>query len=401
MGIQELTIVFLILAVIAVWMRVEKAFVDGKAQVLPLRIAVTGTRGKSGVVRMIYAILREAGMRVVAKTTGAEPLIIDETGGENIVKRKGRPTILEQKDLLRIAGDRSAQALVTELMSIGPETLAAESMRIIKPHLLVITNVRLDHMDQCGTTRKEIAGCFAEAIPKNSTVFVPDIEIFPVFQERARLSQSRLISVKREEREEKLIRREIPGYEFMQNIRLALKVADFLGIERDVAYAAMRKVPADPGCLRIWRLDLSLPKRVWYLVNAFAANDPESTRQIMDVLRKKPELCKRKWIGLLNLRKDRGSRTRQWEKAIRQKMFPELRRMIFLGEHGEILKKSLTHQFGEENVIVIQTRNGRNIMEKLTQLEKQQAVIVGMGNIGRAGISLVDHWDRIGNRYDL
>jgi len=287
------------------------------------------------------------------------------------------------------------------LMSIGPETLSAESLKMIKPHVLVITNIRLDHLDQCGRTRDEIARCFAEAIPKNSTVFVPEVEMFPVFKRRTQQFRSRLISVKTEKREEKLIREEIPGYEFMQNIRLALKVSDFLGIERDIAYAAMRKVPPDPGRLRVWRLDMSLPKRIWYLVNAFTANDPESTRQIMDVLRKNSELSKRKWIGLLNLRKDRGSRSLQWKKAISQKMFPELRRLILLGDHGDVLKKSLSPQFGTDNVFVIHALAGRKIMEKITPLEKEDSVLIGMGNIGQAGASLVDHWDRIGNQYDL
>ncbi len=384
-----------------IWIRLEKLSLVHKSRVLPFRIAVTGTRGKSGVVRMLYAIMREAGMRVMAKTTGSEPLIIDETGRETRVKRKGRTSILEQKDMLQLAADKSVQVLVTELMSIGPETLAAESLQMIKPHVLVITNVRLDHLDQCGTTRNEIARSFAEAIPKNSTVFVPEIEMFPVFEERIARLDSRLVSVESEAREEKLIREEIPGYEFMQNIRLALKVSDFLGIERDVAYAAMQKVPPDPGRFRVWRLDLSLPKRTRFLVNAFAANDPESTRKIMDVLRKNAPLGERKWIGLLNLRKDRGSRTLQWQKAIRQKLFPEFRRMIFLGDHGEFLKRSLLPDFGGENLFVIQTREGRKIMEKMNSLEEDPAVIVGMGNIGQAGASLVEHWDRIGNQYDL
>lgn len=386
---------------LAVWVRLEKAAVVRKSQVLPLRIAVTGTRGKSGVVRMIYAILREDGMRVLAKTTGSEPLIIDENGREIKIKRKGRTSILEQKHLLRTAADRSAQALVTELMSIGPETLSAESLQLIKPHVLVITNIRLDHLDQCGRTRDEIARGFAEAIPKNSTVFVPEVEMFPVFEERTRLFQSRLIPVASEEREEKLIREEIPGYEFTQNIRLALKVSDFLGIERDIAYAAMRRVPPDPGRLRVWRLELSIPKRTWFLVNAFAANDPESTRQIVDVLRKNAELRERKWIGLLNLRKDRGSRTLQWEKAIKHNLFPELRRLILLGDHSEVLRKSLRDQFGEDNIFVIQTREGRKIMEKIIGLDNDPALIVGMGNIGQSGASLVEHWERIGNSYDL
>ena len=37
---------------------------------IPLRIHVNGTRGKSSVTRLIAAGLREGGMRTFAKTTG-------------------------------------------------------------------------------------------------------------------------------------------------------------------------------------------------------------------------------------------------------------------------------------------------------------------------------------------
>ena len=47
---------------------------------IPIRIHVNGTRGKSSVVRLIAAGLREGGLKTFAKTTGTIPRIINEKG---------------------------------------------------------------------------------------------------------------------------------------------------------------------------------------------------------------------------------------------------------------------------------------------------------------------------------
>ncbi|MCK7480234.1 MAG: hypothetical protein M0C28_25450 [Candidatus Moduliflexus flocculans] len=70
---------------------------------VPLRIGVTGTRGKSSVTRLIAAALRGSGRRTLAKTTGSRPMLILPDGTEREIPRPGPATILEQKRLLRIA----------------------------------------------------------------------------------------------------------------------------------------------------------------------------------------------------------------------------------------------------------------------------------------------------------
>ena len=50
----------------------ERLLLEQRLRKIPLRISVTGTRGKSAVVRMLASVLREDGRRVVAKTTGAQ-----------------------------------------------------------------------------------------------------------------------------------------------------------------------------------------------------------------------------------------------------------------------------------------------------------------------------------------
>src|SRR5512137_2539029 len=60
------------------------------------RIAVTGTRGKSGVTRLIAAGLRASGAKVLAKTTGSKPVVILPDGSEREIARAGPPSVREQ-----------------------------------------------------------------------------------------------------------------------------------------------------------------------------------------------------------------------------------------------------------------------------------------------------------------
>ena len=60
---------------------------------LKLRIHVNGTRGKSGVTRLIAAGLRAGGYRTVAKVTGTAAKIIDPDGSERLMSRRGPANI--------------------------------------------------------------------------------------------------------------------------------------------------------------------------------------------------------------------------------------------------------------------------------------------------------------------
>ena len=49
---------------------------------IPIRIHVNGSRGKSSVVRLIAAGLREGNLKAYGKTTGTSPRIIDDQGND-------------------------------------------------------------------------------------------------------------------------------------------------------------------------------------------------------------------------------------------------------------------------------------------------------------------------------
>ena len=379
----------------------ERFILNKDVQRIPLRICVTGTRGKSSVTRLIAASLGEAGFAVLARTTGSKPVIIFPDGEEKEIKRRGSPSILEGKKILRKGAEHQAQALVLELMSIHPECGYYESVQMFKPHILVITNVRLDHLAQMGTSKEAIARCFASSIPENGTVFVPQGEFFPVFKEVAERMSSTIIQIPEDSFAEYFqSKNNLPSFELEENIRLSMGVAEFLRIDKKVAHQGMIKARPDFGSLKTWTVDLGSPPRCWHLVSCFAANDPESTQFVLSGLLEKKLFNGKKMIGLLNLRQDRGDRTLQWLKALKEGAFPEIRKFFFIGEHANALKSRLKLP-GKTEVCVSKPHAPQKIMAEIAEKVNTEAVLIGMGNMGGLGKELVGYWENIGKPYDF
>jgi poly-gamma-glutamate synthase PgsB/CapB len=359
---------------------------------------VTGTRGKSTVARLIAAGLRESGRPVLAKTTGSRPVIILPDGKEEEIARTGLPSVLEEKRILRRGANLGALALVTELMSIRPESAAVES-RLLQPQLLIITNVRLDHRVEMGRTKPEVAGSLASAIPEDATVFLPEEEVRPEFLAAAVRVRSRIISVKRREPGEP----ERPGgisslLYFEENLRLALAVSGHLGIPDDVALRGMARAEPDFGALKVWEAALGAPPRPWFLVSAFAANEPESTGLILARMKSLLPGREKRMLGILNFRQDRGDRTLQWLKAWEQGYFRDFARLYFTGVPVRALERK-TRSNSLPVLTPLGARSPAAAMRQVVQAEDGEAVLVGMGNMGGLGAELVDYWAHLGKPY--
>jgi poly-gamma-glutamate synthase PgsB/CapB len=292
---------------------------------------------------------------------------------------------------LKRASRLRVDALVSELMSIHPECLYTESVQMLAPHVLVLTNARVDHVAQMGRSPDDVARSLATAIPAHATVFLPEEELYPAFEVAARRMGSRLVPVPREPSEDS---QEIHSLSFESNLRLALAVAEFCGIDSEIALRGMRRARRDFGALEVWTADLGSPSRRWYLVSAFAANDPESTRESLDKVRERMDLSGMRRVGLLNLRGDRGDRTLQWSQALECEPYSRLDRVYLLGAHARALRSKLPA--GETRWSVLQAKEPGRIMEEIAQKEGAGSVLVGMGNMGGAGAELVRHWEKIG-----
>ena len=398
--IREFFVTASCLGVVLVFLWVERLLLARSTGRVPLRICVTGSRGKSRVVRLIAACLKDSRMPVLAKTTGSKPCLFMPDGEEIEIRRRGHPTILEAKKILKVAAGAGAGALVLEMMSIRPETLFVESARMIRPHILVITNNRLDHVEEMGKTKEEIARSFASAIPKRGAVILPREEFYPVFEKKAAKAGAELILAPPDPPAEAHLREEgIPAWEFEQNYRVALAVAGYLGLDRDRAWEAMRQSSPDFGGLRIWSVGRGFPAGEWYFVSAFGANDPESAGDVLVKLEARGLFEGRKKIGLFNWRKDRGGRTMQWFDALQNEEAYDFDRLIFVGDHAPALRNRLKKRIKAE-VAVFEEDKPEELIARITALEKGEAVVLGMGNMGGMGRKLVEYWERTGIGYD-
>lgn len=349
-------------------------------------------------MRLVAAALRGAGLSVLAKTTGSKPVLILPDGSERGIERGGLPSPLEQVALVREASRCRARALVAELMSVRPESLAAESRSILKPGLLVVTNVRLDHLEAMGETRESVAGSLAAALPRGGTAFLPAEEICPAFERSAGRAGVRLIAVAKAEAPAGA--GPGPGYpEFEPNLRLAMAVARHLGVSEAAARAGLAAAVPDFGSLKLWRAEIGDPPRSVWLASAFAANEPDSTARALEKLAGLLPPGARPLVGLLNLRDDRGDRTRQWLGEAKGGFFSRFAHVAVTGGAARAFLRALGRtENGGPAFSLLSGRSPEAATRRLAGLapEPGEPLIVGLGNMGGAGERFVDYWAGIG-----
>ena len=255
-----------VLLLLGIWERLSR---DRARRVLPIRIHVNGTRGKSTVTRLIWGALHEAGIPAMAKTTGTAARLILPDGSEHPVRRLAPPSIREQLWLLRRARRAGARAVVAECMAIQPELQGVSERDMVGATIGVITNVRLDHTDVMGQTLDEIAESLANTIPVGGTLVVGGSRSLAVFERRAARLGCRVVEAMPDEAVSHA------GSRWEQaNCSVALAVTRELGIPDVVALEGMRKARPDPGAVR--EQHVSVGGRRVRVVDATAANDPES-----------------------------------------------------------------------------------------------------------------------------
>lgn len=360
------------------------------------------------MTRLIASALRESGLCVLAKTTGSAAMTILPDGTEREIARPGPASIMENRALLGLARRHRAEALVCEMMSISPECLRVESHRLLKPQTLLITNVRLDHRDEQGRTREEIARSLAGAIRPGCTVFVPETDHFSVFDERAQAVKARVIRVPDANRSLLETNTPLGRAEFEENIRLALAATDYLGIPRPVAVRGMSKAKPDRGRLKMVRATLGVPPATWTLISAFAANEPESTRRTLDKLRGMLPFSGAAFRAVLSLRDDRGDRTLQWLDALGDGFFREFDCLALVGSSAVPALRRKVRTFRERprvpaRLLVLSGRSPEKITGIVSSAPAQGAMpgrgfIIGLGNMGGLGLQLKEYWERIGER---
>jgi gamma-polyglutamate synthase len=363
-------------------------------RLVPLRIAITGTRGKSSVARLIASILKEDGRRVIAKTTGSQAMIVLPDGGQIELDRSLTPSIMEQKQLVLEAARVKADCLVAEVMSIRPENHFVESRLLLRPNLVAITNVRRDHTELMGETETKIASVLALDICSRSTVFLPEREDGISFRAEAERCRAELIRVPAGSSAPFLqVAAGTNALEFPDNLDLACAVAVHLGIRREKILEGIRKVQHDIGKLKVWIYRPPVPGPACFLVNAFAANDPESTFQVLAKVKGMIPEASGNTLGVFNLRADRLARTVQWISVLRAGTSSHFRRLYLTGDHNYAIRRRLP------GALALTGGSPERITNILCSGRKEPVIIFGFGNIKGPGKLLADYWAGIGESY--
>ena len=374
----------------------ERLALERSLRRIPLRIAITGTRGKTSLTRLLASILQEDGRRVIAKTTGSEAVILLPDGGRIELNRDVTPSILEQKQLVRKAVKIHADCLIAEVMSLRPENHYIESRRILQPNIVAITNVRRDHTEIMGETEERIASVLSLDICAGATVFLPEEEDRPSFRAEAERTGASLIRVK-PGAAAPLMENTSQGspLEFSENLDLVYAVAEHLGVGQIKVREGIRKARHDMGRLRVWMYKPRDSQQTCYLVNAFAANDPESTFEVLSKVTGMLPHAAGHIVGILNLRADRGQRTLQWISALRNGAGRRFAQLFVVGAHARIVRRQLPQAH------VLKSGPAEEMLEAVCSANHDSTVVFGFGNIKGAGMILAKYWAEVGEPYGI
>jgi poly-gamma-glutamate synthase PgsB/CapB len=172
--------------------------------------------------------------------------------------------------------------------------------------------------------------------------------------------------------------------EHPENVALALRVAEDLGVERSVALSGMWKTEPDPGALTRHPVDFFGRRVVFY--NGFAANDPISTEKLWSLaIEENPELATR--VAIVNCRADRPDRSLRLGEGFAKLNPPDF--VVLMGSGTYVFAQAaLRAGLDAGRLVFMENQNVEEIFERVMSLVERSAVIMGMGNTGGHGLDL-------------
>lgn len=369
-------IAYLLLESVLYFRRVKK---------IQLRITVSGTRGKTSIVRTLASVFRSNNITVLAKTTGSEAKYILPDGSEEAVKRWGKTSILEQKEFIKKAVKLKADCVISEIMSIHPECHLIETHQLLKPGFTIISNLRADHIHVAGESIEEVSRYFLNDVFPESTVFMNENEINEYITEGIREKNTELIK----SREDVVTALQLSGEEFSQhiseNLNLVYSASKYFGIEDKIISEGIKRARLDIGKPEIFRFKKGTGSI--YFVNSFAANDPDSTTKLIQKILSIIEVDSPEVIGLLSLRADRGERSRQWLTYLSKKDTNHFSKVFLVGAHVRALNRKI--QYSE----IIAGGDPVRITNHILSDSGTDSVIFGIGNFVGLGHKLATYWN--------
>ncbi len=268
------------------------------------RILVTGSRGKSSVVRLLHCAFQAMGKQAYGRITGIVPRELGP-GTSKTILRSAPAHVEEMRWWLRQL-PTVTDAIIMENSAITPE-LQELAGHWLEPNISVLTNTQPDHQEVWGPTASSAAEVLVKGLPKNGLVVVP-----------AKLKSHKLLfSLLQKRGCHPVYAHPSPaaekGYK-ADNMGLALSVIKQLKIPTVQAQQAMLDMPPD-------RYDFHVLNYAGAeLAMAFAANDISSTRRLFKSL----SWSKEETRLIYNHRADRPERFKSFLRWLTQSPWREV-----------------------------------------------------------------------------
>ena len=255
---------------------------------IPRCVLVTGSRGKSSIVRFLHAALCDAGLQTYARITGVQPRQLGPQKTRSISRSSGAH-VGEMRWWLGSLPD-TVQAIVLENSAITPD-LQGLAGQWLRPHLTILANVLPDHQEAWGPTCAGAARVLTAGIPRENPVVLPvdlqsDHYLLKLLEQRqCVVTFANPLSVTD------------AGFQAI-NMGLALAALELLGFATAPALQSMRNLHADKYDFKVIEYEGA------ELAMAFSVNDISSKRALFRSLSGPEEETRL----IYNHRKDRPGR---------------------------------------------------------------------------------------------
>lgn len=244
-----------------------------------IRIVVTGSRGKSGTVRLVHSVLSHSGIRTYAKITGAIAEELNVDGDSKFTLRIGPISATEMLAAAKRGYKNKAQALVFECMAVAPKLIAFVVNDVVKPTIVIIPTIRLDHLEDEGHSLEEITTNIVTPLLGFETLVTgdTDVRVLHVLRNLANEHGFRLVEAKVHDSQPNVLE------QHPNNVAIALAVASQVGIAPEQARDAILGATHEPNAGIGWWMHHH-GKRT-FVADLGSANDVQSAAEAIEGVR--------------------------------------------------------------------------------------------------------------------
>ena len=372
-----------LLSIVLIYLALEKVLYRRRLRRIPLRIHVNGTRGKTTVTCLTAELLRRAGIRTLAKTTGDHPVLILPDGREVPIRRRGPARIHEQMRVVRRAAREGAQAVVLECMALEPHLQELSEQAMVRSSIAVITNVRPDHFEVMGGGLDGVADALSRTIPNGGALVTESGPYEGLFRERA---GARGAAVCVAEAGRPLASGGPADPILLENLSLVRAVGLNAGLPSAQVDDLLQGMAARSAQRSIRHAGTG--SRCIGLIDAFSANDTVSTARVQAALLSADEMdCPRPVLALLNTRADRPLRTLAFAEFIAGQTCYQA--IVLAGDGGFLARRRLRRLGAPAPIFTLAEREPCRLLSAIArQTGILSFTLVGMGNHRGAGQAL-------------